>query len=91
MTSTTIINLVERYFDTYDCSNDDNIISGNVHSMLDYFVSCNHYKINIEIIENEVGDVFSAIKLYEDNYVPFVNISEMTRPRFYAILAYNCL
>ena len=91
MTSSTIIDLVERYFDNYDCSDDDNDISENVHSMLDEYVSCNHYKVNIEIINNEVGDIFSGIKLYEDNYGPFVNISEMNKVHFYSLIAYNCL
>ena len=85
MTWTTIDDLVERYFDSYECDTNDDIVYDNVLSMLDDFVSLNHYKINIEIIENEVGDVFSAIKPYNETLAILAILMK------YAILCYVVL
>ena len=91
MTSSTIDYLIERYFNEYECDNDNDIIHENIHAMLDDYVSCNHYKINIEIIDEEVGSVYDAIKLYEDTFGEFGKTKDMSRPQFYSILAYVCL
>jgi len=61
-----------------------------LHRKLDYYVSCNDYRKNIEIIDDVVGDVFEAIKRYKNTYGD-INTDDCTKSQFYAMLTYCVL
>ena len=46
---------------------------------------------NIEIINQEVGGIYEAIMLYENTFGEFDQAKDMTRPIFYARLAFISL
>ena len=63
------------------------------HSVFGDDYSCNHYAINIDTIHEEVDGIYKAINLYEDSetYGEFGEAKDMTRPHFYARLAFVSL
>ena len=68
--------------------NNNAYIYDDLHSTIDDFVSSNSIAENITIINDCVGDIYEAIKLYEDEYgMPCLD----NKIRFYAQLAYKCL
>jgi hypothetical protein len=80
--NTILINYMEN------SSNNDAYIYDDLHTTIDDFVSSNSIAENITIINDCVGDIYEAIKLYEDEYgMPCLN----DKIRFYAQLAYKCL
>ena len=93
MLSSTVQYLVERivdsYNENYDSKKDD--ISDCIHSILDDYVSCNHFNTNIDIINEEVGGIYEAMKLQEETFGQLDEIKDMTRPMFYAKLAFISL
>ena len=69
-------------------SNNDAYIYDDLHTTIDNFVSSNSITENITIINDSVGDIYEAIKLYEDEYgMPCLD----NKIRFYAQLSYKCL
>ena len=91
--SSTVQYLVDRIIDTcnqhYDTKKDD--ITDCIHTQIDDYVSCNHFLDNIEIINQEVGGIYEAIMLYENTFGEFDQAKDMTRPIFYARLAFISL
>ena len=82
----------------FDCVVDDIVeehvntsedVDDILRTKLDYYVSCNDYHKNIEIINDIAGDVFEAIKKYKDTYGE-IN-TDCSKPQFYAILTYCVL
>lgn len=86
MLSSTVIHLVDRIMDEYDEVKEE--ISDRIHTVIDDYVSCNHFLENINIIDKEVGGIYEAMKLYEETYGEFGQAKDMTRPKFYARLAF---
>ena len=86
MLSSTVIHLVDRIMDEYDEASEE--ISDRIHSIIDDYVSCNYFLDNIAIINEEVGGVYDAMKLYEDTFGEFGQAKDMTRCEFYARLAF---
>ena len=86
MLSSTVFHLVDRIMDEYDEAKEE--ISDRIHSVIDDYVSCNYFLDNIAIINEEVGGVYDAMKLYEDTFGEFGQAKDMTRCGFYAKLAF---
>ena len=86
MLSSTVIHLVDRIMDEYDEAKEE--ISDRIHTVIDDYVSCNHFLENINIINEEVGGVYDAMKLYEDSFGEFGQAKDMTKSEFYARLAF---
>ena len=86
MLSSTVIHLVDRIMDEYDEAKEE--ISDRIHTVIDDYVSCNYFLDNIAIINEEVGGVYDAMKLYEDSFGEFGQAKDMTKSEFYARLAF---
>ena len=86
MLSSTVIHLVDRIMDEYDEAKEE--ISDRIHSVIDDYVSCNYFLDNINIINEEVGGVYEAMKLYEETFGEFGQAKDMTKSEFYARLAF---
>ena len=89
MPSTTIEYPVDRIIDEYDT--DDEGLSDLIHSIFDDDFSCNHFAINIDIINEEIDGIYEAIYIYEETYGEFGEAKDMKRPHFYAWLAFVSL
>jgi len=86
MLSPTVTRLADKIMDEYDELKEE--ISDRIHTVIDDYVSCNNFLDNINIINEEVGGVYEAMKLYEDSFGEFGQAKDMTKSNFYAKLAF---
>ena len=89
MPSSTIEYPVDRIINEYNT--DEEGFSDLIHSVFDDDFSCNHCAINIDTINEEVDGIYEAINLYEETCGEFGEAKDMTRPHFYATLAFVSL
>ena len=59
-----------------------------IHKNIDHYVSNSSIKENIEVINQQIGGIYQAMKKYEQEYGEFGKAEDMEEKVFYARLAF---